>query len=211
MRRIFNRNGYEEHCLVDIVSLTPENIKNFKEKTSDGLSSAPLAATSMTLQPCSSVSDLQLALHTLRHNRKSSLESNSTISGTVPEWLPGEYIPWPIECDQVGIFLKEKKVFILSSSETDTASTTSGTNGSAPTLQAVIFVGMGDHGSPYAGIVAASWSSLVAAINHALELDSEINRLYIDRCEALNRGYLEKVFKEEDLKDYIVVYKHFQK
>ena len=203
MRRIFNTHGYEEHCLVDIVSLTPKNIKNFKEKTSvaaNGLSAR-------TLQPCSSVIELQLALHTLRNNRRSSIESNSTISGTVPEWLPGEYIPWPIECDQVGIFLKEKKIFILSSSETNTTSTTNGTNG---TVQSVIFVGMGDHGSPYAGIVAASWSSLVAAINHALELDSEINRLYIDRCEALDRRYLENVFKE-DLKDYIVVYKPFSK
>jgi len=201
MRRIFNRNGYVEHCLVDIVSLTPENIKNFKENNSTRIASAQ----STTLQQCTSVTDLQIALETLRHHRQSTnLESTST-SGDMTtslsiEWLPGEYVPWPVECDQVTSFIKEKKIFILSSSND---------NGSTPnTVEAVIFLGVGDHGSPFAGIVAASWPSLIAAIGHALELESGCTRLYVDRCDAIDRELLQQEL-DGGLRDYIVVYKPY--
>jgi hypothetical protein len=203
MRRIFNLHGYLEHCLVDIVSLTAENIKAFKGKTFLGNGGGGADAAATILQHCTSVTDLQLALQTLRHHRKSKLESTSTnnTSNTVPEWLPGEYIPWLVESDQVASFINEKKVFMLYSSNFSDDSTYT-----ASMIKAVIFIGMGDHGSPFAGIVAADWSSLVTAIEHALELENECKRLYIDRCGAIAREYLEDMCNGA-LRDYIVVYK----
>jgi hypothetical protein len=208
MRRIFNTNGYVEHCLVDIVSLTPENIKMVKEKTR---SNGDCTARSLNLQPCTSATELHTALQTLRTHTKPALASTESINSNncsaIPiEWLPGEYIPWPVESDQVTSFIKEKKVFLLSSTENDTPSSTN----SSTNIEAVIFMGIGDHGTPFAGIVAASWPSLVAAVDRALELESECSRLYIDRCGAIEKEYLETEFGG-GLRDYIVVYKPFSK
>ncbi|KAL4536065.1 hypothetical protein Ndes2437B_g05501 [Nannochloris sp. 'desiccata'] len=201
MRRIFNLNGYVEHCLIDIVSLTSENIKNLKESDSSSL----VNADSMTLQYCTCVIELQIALKSLRHHRQAAnLDSTSSSHDSTdaiplePNWLPGEYVPWPVECDQVKSFIKEKKIFIVSFPNENASTPT--------TAQAVIFLGIGDHGSPFAGIVAASWPALLAAVEHALKLDSGCTRLYIDRCDAIDRELLHQKL-DGGLRDYIVLYK----
>jgi hypothetical protein len=201
MRRIFNLNGYVEHCLVDIVSLTTDNLKNFKGKKSSGITTTH----STTLQPCTSVTELQLALQTLREttNLEHTTRTRKDMATSLPiQWLPGEYVPWPVECDQVTSYMKEKRIYILSSSNE---------HGSTPTtVHAVIFLGIGDHGSSFAGIVAATWPSLVAAVDHALELENGCTRLYIDRCDAIDQKLIQQEL-DEGLRDYIVVYKPYQK
>ncbi|KAG7669353.1 hypothetical protein KSW81_007508 [Nannochloris sp. 'desiccata'] len=185
----------------DIVSLTSENIKNLKESDSSSL----VNADSMTLQYCTCVIELQIALKSLRHHRQAAnLDSTSSSHDSTdaiplePNWLPGEYVPWPVECDQVKSFIKEKKIFIVSFPNENASTPT--------TAQAVIFLGIGDHGSPFAGIVAASWPALLAAVEHALKLDSGCTRLYIDRCDAIDRELLHQKL-DGGLRDYIVLYK----
>ncbi len=197
MRRIFNLGGYKEHCLVDIVSLTLENINTFRKQNLDDD-----GVDSFSLQPCTSATELNQALQTLRRK-------TTNTSSTIPiEWLPGEYVPWPSSSSQLMSFIKEKKVFFLSTNNAH--GTTTDTTSIAPSIEAVVFLGIGDHGSPFAGIVAASWPSLATAIDKIIEVEKGCTRLYIDRCNAIEKECLKNTFGG-GLRDYIVVYKPFTK